>query len=74
LRVFGEGLLLFRYGRLIDQQGQSEAAARGGLGVDGAEVGLDRAIRNSQLLGDLQVRQPLSHQSGDLVFPVGKAA
>jgi len=46
----------------------------GGLGVDGVKMGLDGAIRNPQLLGDLQVRQSLCHQAGDLEFPVEKAA
>lgn len=58
--------------RLIDQERQPQPAAGRGLGVDGAQVRLDGAFGDAEPLGDLQVGQPLGHQAGDLVFPVGQ--
>ena len=49
-------------------------AARGDLELaeDVRQVGVDRARRHEQLLGDLAAGEPLGHELGDAAFGLGQ--
>ena len=58
----------------LDGAGQLDARAHADLGVDVAQVRLDRARAEDELLGDLAVRAPGRDQPGDLGLARGQRA